>query len=96
MIIMNNTYQNITNLEMDNNTYEACIFSNISIDDIVLTNTTFKSCNFSNSTFSNCGFHQVKFINCNLLGTSIFECTLKNVIVQDSNGLYINIGKSKI
>ena len=34
MIITNNTYQNITNLEMDNNTYEACIFSNISIDDI--------------------------------------------------------------
>mgnify|MGYP004630189445 FL=1 len=31
-----------------------------------------------------------------MLGTSIFECTLKNVIVQDSNGLYLNIGSSKI
>ena len=93
MIITNELFKNINDLEMDNNTYESCTFSDLKIDNKVLVNVIFKSCNFSNSTFSSCGFHQVKFINCNLIGTSFIECSLKNVSIQDCNGLYLNIGK---
>ena len=92
MKVTKEKFTDITETSFDGNTYEACDFSNLKVDYLVLSKVKFIDCNFSNANFTDCGLHDCHFKNCNLIGTSLINCTLKNVSILSCLGSYLNIG----
>ena len=52
MKITKEKFTDITETSFDGNTYEACDFSNLRVDYLVLSKVEFIDCNFSNANFT--------------------------------------------
>lgn len=63
MKITKEKFNDITDISLDNNTYEACDFSNLEFDYEIISQAKFIDCNFSNCNFTECGLHNCSFKN---------------------------------
>lgn len=56
----------------------------------------FINCSFNSLDFSNRSIHRVSFKHCNLSGSNFIVSSIRDVIIYDCKGDYVNISDSKI
>ena len=82
--------QRAERVSFDRVIFRNVIFKEAAFKSLELTDIRFENCDLSNADLSGSVIHRVEMVKCKILGLNLSEATLRNVLFDDCNGLYIS------